>query len=375
MFSLPTDVHYLNCAYMSPLLKSVEEAGVRGIQRKRFPIDILPSDYFTEVQEVRELFGRLINVPAKNIALVSSSSYGLANAINNIPSNQGSHILMVGEEFPSDYFSARRWCDTHGKELVFVNAPDSFDRRGEQWNEAILDAINPDTAAIVMSPVHWIDGTKFRMKEISDKCKANDVFLILDGTQMIGATPFDASDIQPDAIICAGYKWLFGPYSSGIAYYSERYSNGLPIEESWMNRSNAQNFGGLTNYDHSYGEGAMRYNVGETSNFILMPMLKTALEQVLAWDPKNIEIHNSTLFNSIREVCNNGDFWIEEDAYRANHLFGIYTRKNQDITQIGNRLRENKIYVSLRSQAIRISPHVYNTSVDMEALLGSLVLR
>jgi selenocysteine lyase/cysteine desulfurase len=374
MFSLPLDVHYLNCAYMSPLLKSVEDAGVRGIQRKRFPIDILPSDYFTEVQEVRELFAKLINVSAKNIALISSSSYGLANAINNIPSNQGNHILMVGEEFPSDYFSARRWCDTHQKELVFVKAPEGFDKRGERWNEAILAAINPSTAAIVMSPVHWVDGTKFRMKEISEKCKANDVFLILDGTQMIGATPFDASDIQPDALICAGYKWLFGPYSTGIAYYSERYGNGIPIEESWMNRSNAQNFGNLTDYDHSYGEGAMRYNVGETSNFILMPMLKAALTQVLAWDPKNIESHNSALFNSIREVCNNGDYWIEEDAYRANHLFGIYTTKNQDITQIGNRLRENKIYVSLRSQAIRISPHLYNTSVDMEALLGSLIV-
>jgi selenocysteine lyase/cysteine desulfurase len=374
MFSLPTDVHYLNCAYMSPLLRSVEEAGVRGIQRKRFPIDILPSDYFTEVQEVRELFAKLINVSAKNIALVSSSSYGLANAINNIPSNQGSHILMVGEEFPSDYFSARRWCDTHQKELVFVKAPEGFDRRGARWNEAILEAINPDTAAIVMSPVHWVDGTKFRMKEISEKCKANDVFLILDGTQMIGATPFDASDIQPDALICAGYKWLFGPYSTGIAYYSDRYNNGIPIEESWMNRSNAQNFGGLTDYDHSYGEGAMRYNVGETSNFILMPMLKAALIQVLAWDPINIEAHNSKLFNSLRELNENGDFWIEEDAYRANHLFGIYTRINQDITQIGNQLREKKIYVSLRSQAIRISPHVYNTSIDMEALFGSLVL-
>jgi selenocysteine lyase/cysteine desulfurase len=374
MFSLPTDVHYLNCAYMSPLLKSVEEAGIRGIQRKRFPIDILPSDYFTEVQEVRELFGKLINVSPKNVALISSSSYGLANAINNIPSNQGSHILMVGEEFPSDYFSARRWCDTHGKELVFVNAPEGFDRRGERWNEAILNAINPDTAAIVMSPVHWVDGTKFRMKEISEKCKANDVFLILDGTQMIGATPFDASDIQPDALICAGYKWLFGPYSSGIAYYSDRYGNGIPIEESWMNRSNAQNFGGLTNYDHSYGEGAMRYNVGETSNFILMPMLKAALTQVLAWDPINIEAHNSKLFNALRELNDNDDFWMEEDAYRANHLFGIYPGKNQDITQIGNKLREKKIYVSLRSQAIRISPHVYNTSGDMEALLGSLIV-
>jgi selenocysteine lyase/cysteine desulfurase len=116
----------------------------------------------------------------------------------------------------------------------------------------------------------------------------------------------------------------------------------------------------------------MRYNVGETSNFILMPMLKAALTQVLTWDPITIEAHNSKLFNSLRGLCDNGDFWIEEDAYRANHLFGIYTRRNQDITQIGNRLRENRIYVSLRSQAIRISPHIYNTERDIEALRGSL---
>jgi hypothetical protein len=27
-FSLPHDLHYLNCAYMSPLPRSVEEAGI-----------------------------------------------------------------------------------------------------------------------------------------------------------------------------------------------------------------------------------------------------------------------------------------------------------------------------------------------------------
>ena len=70
LFQLPETGHYINCAYMSPLLKSVEEAGIMGIQRKRFPIHIGPADYFSEVQEVRELFGRLIHAPANQRALV-----------------------------------------------------------------------------------------------------------------------------------------------------------------------------------------------------------------------------------------------------------------------------------------------------------------
>ncbi|NIP79976.1 MAG: aminotransferase, partial [Gemmatimonadetes bacterium] len=45
-FALPEDAHYLNGAYMSPLLDVVEEAGIRAIRGKRFPVDIEPSDFF-----------------------------------------------------------------------------------------------------------------------------------------------------------------------------------------------------------------------------------------------------------------------------------------------------------------------------------------
>ena len=30
LFQIPDGIHYLNCAYMSPLLKSVEEKGMEG---------------------------------------------------------------------------------------------------------------------------------------------------------------------------------------------------------------------------------------------------------------------------------------------------------------------------------------------------------
>ncbi|MBI4409800.1 MAG: aminotransferase, partial [Gemmatimonadetes bacterium] len=46
LFSLPDNVHYLNCAYMSPLLRRVEQAGIEGLRRKRLPAGIAPEDFF-----------------------------------------------------------------------------------------------------------------------------------------------------------------------------------------------------------------------------------------------------------------------------------------------------------------------------------------
>ena len=87
-----------------------------------------------------------------------------------------------------------------------------------------------------MGIVHWADGTIFDMKKIRKKTSENNALLIIDGTQSIGSMPFNLNEIQPDALVCAGYKWLMGPYGSGLAYYGKYFDDGKPIEESWINR-------------------------------------------------------------------------------------------------------------------------------------------
>jgi len=84
LFSLPPNLHYLNCAYMSPLLKAVEEAGIAGIRRKRDPSAITPAAFFEDVQQVRQLFARLINAgDPHRIAVIPSVSYGMATVAKN----------------------------------------------------------------------------------------------------------------------------------------------------------------------------------------------------------------------------------------------------------------------------------------------------
>ena len=103
-----------------------------------------------------------------------------------------------------------------------------------------------------MSHIHWADGTLFDLKAIRQRTRDVGALLIIDGTQSIGALPFDIQEIQPDALICAGYKWLMGPYSLGLAYLGEFFDEGIPIEENWKNRHNSHHFARLVNYEDKY---------------------------------------------------------------------------------------------------------------------------
>ena len=80
-FSLPEGLHYLNCAYMGPLPKVTEEAGIAGIRQKRVPTGIFPRDFFETSDELRGLFAELINAPdPMSIAIMPGVSYGVAVA-------------------------------------------------------------------------------------------------------------------------------------------------------------------------------------------------------------------------------------------------------------------------------------------------------
>ena len=119
-------------------------------------------------------------------------------------------------------------CSACGAEMRTVHPVNTGMNRSATWNQAILDSIDEKTALIALPELHWADGTRFDLKNISKKGHSYGARLIIDGTQSIGASPFDVMDIRPDALICAGYKWLTGPYSLGLAYFGPIFDNGTP---------------------------------------------------------------------------------------------------------------------------------------------------
>jgi selenocysteine lyase/cysteine desulfurase len=370
-FSLPDNVTYLNCAYMGPLLQTVEAAGIEGLKRKSQPYQVSPANFFSEVEELKKLYARLLNIDeSQRIVVVPSTSYGLANAAKNSPINKGQNIVVLDEQFPSNIYTWQRVADEKDAEVRFVNAPKNIIGRGKAWNEAILQAIDNHTAVVAIPHVHWADGTKYDLKIISEKVHSVGGLLIIDGTQSVGALPFDVAEIKPDALVCGGYKWLLGGYSFGLAYYGEIFDNGTPLEENWMNRLDSENFRGLVNYQPKYKSFANRYAVGQQSNFINTPMAIAALEQILEWTPEGIQNYAQSLIKEPIEILKNLGCDMEDMEFRGNHLLGVHLPEHINLEKLQSRFAEEKVIVSVRGSAIRISTHTYNEVQDFEKLLG-----
>ncbi len=372
-FSLPNDVVYFNASYMSPLLKSVEKIGLEALQRKSQPHTILSKDFFEPVTEFKKRIASLIDTKEYNrIACIPSVSYGIASVTNNIKLNSGDEILVIEDQFPSNFYSWKKLADTYNAVLKIIEKPKSGDCIAKQWNQHILEAVTSKTKVVAMCQIHWADGTLFDLKSIREKTNEHHALLIIDGTQSVGAFPFSIEETQPDALICAGYKWLLGPYSIGFAYFGSYFDNGSPIEESWLNRKDSENFAGLTNYKDNYRDGANRYSMGEYSNFISVPMATKAVEQIIEWNPSEIQKYCYEISKEAIKDLQEMGFTIEDNDYRGHHLISIEIPEFMNIEVLKQQFEENSIYLSIRGNYIRISPHLYNTKEDFIQLINCI---
>ena len=225
-----------------------------------------------------------------------------------------------------------------------------------------------------MGMVHWTDGTTFDLGKLRKRTLEVGAKLILDGTQAIGALPFKLETIKPDALVCAAYKWLMGPYGITLAYFGPDFDGGVPIEESWINRIGSNDFQAQVGYQQEYLPYATRYDMGEKSNFTLLPMLTTAITQILSWGVDNIQDHCKQLGKSELLHLQNVGFNLESSEHRAHHIFGIKPPKGFNYQVVQEALEKKKVSISFRGKNIRVSPHIYNTDRDFEKLRECLTM-
>ena len=366
LFDIPDDIAYFNCAYMSPQLRSVRESGHSAVDCKSQPWKIVADDFFADSELARALFAKIISANADDVAIIPSVSYGTAIAAAIIEINAGDEILLLEEQFPSNVYPWRELAMRNDVNITTVPRPTDFD-----WTRDIVAAITPKTRVAALPHVHWTDGSSIDLKKVSAACKAANAALVLDVTQSVGALPISVRDVQPDFLISAAYKWLLGPYSLGFMYMHPKYQNRRPLENNWLNRKDSEEFSGLVNYRDDFQNGARRFDVGERSNFALMPMAVTALKQVLAWTPEAIQKTLTQFTDRITvETAKLGLSPIPKDR-RAGHLLGVrFPDKLPDGIQ--QHLMHHNVYVSIRGNAIRIAPHLYNSENDMDRLITAL---
>lgn len=371
LFDIPDEIAYLNCAYMSPLSRRVTEAGHRAVARKARPWEITPADFFTEVGRARRLFATLLagGVTEDDVAIVPSASYGMAVACANVPLARGQTVLLLDEEFPSVILPWRERAREAGAEALLLPRPADDD-----WTRVILEAIDRRTAVAALPALHWTDGALIDLPGVAARLREVGAALVVDATQSLGALPFAMDEVRPDMLVAAAYKWLLGPYSLGFLYVAPRHQDGRPIEHNWITRAGSEDFTALTNYagTQPFQPGARRFDVGETSNFALIPMAIAALEQLLEWGVQRIAAAIGTLTDAL--VARAAGLGLEAvpSRLRAPHYVGLRFPGGVP-PELSRRLATDRVYVSVRSRgALRVTPHVYNTEADIDRLIAAI---
>jgi selenocysteine lyase/cysteine desulfurase len=366
LFEVPEGISYLNCAYMGPQLREAREVGVRSVGRKSRPWEIAPDDFFDEAEEARALFARLVGGDADGVALVPSVSYGMAVATANVPVGRGEKVLILEDQFPSNVYPWRELVRGKEADLTLVPRLDDHD-----WTRAVLERIDEHTAVVAVPNCHWTDGSLLDLAEIGGRARAVGAALVVDGIQSLGAYPFEVGQVRPDFLVASSYKWMLGPYGIGFMYVGEDYREGVPVEHNWINRRGSEAFSRLVDYQDAFQPGARRYDVGERSNFVLLPMTVAALRRILGWGVANVSETIGRLTDLVEmEACRLGVGTVPKER-RVRHMIGL--KLGPDAPEdLATRLAAEGVFVSVRGGSVRVSPHLYNTEEDVGRLFAAL---
>jgi len=366
LFNIPDDVAYMNCAYLSPLMRLVVEAGDWGLRRKARPWEIEVKDFWEEPNRARRLFAALINADPEGVAVVPSASYGMATAALNLPLRGGETVLVLADQFPSN---VTHWTDlaaANGATLVEVARPVDSD-----WTPAILEAINAGTGIVALPNCHWTDGTLIDLVAVGARCREVGSALALDITQSAGAMAFDVGAVKPDFLVAAGYKWLMAPYSVGFLWVASQHRAGKTLELGFIARAEHPRFKHLSNYDMPFEVGGHRFDVGESGNFALMPAACAAMKQLVEWGPAAVQETLAAYTAPIADWARQHGLMVADDRLRAGHFVGIRFPGGLPERAV-QRLATRNVFVSQRSDSLRITPHLYNTEADRARLLDGI---
>lgn len=362
-FQIPNDHTYLNIAGMSPLMNSVIDAGINGIKLKAHPWKIDDSIFNSAPDKARNLFAQLIHTDSADIAIIPSATYGVESALKNIKGQPGQNVIVQDDEFPSLILPIQRWAKKNSIQVITIPRPKDFD-----WTQAILSKINQQTALVAFSISHWTDGSLADPETICLKAKQVGACTIIDGCQSLGALDFNAKSCGVDFLVAPTYKWLMGPYSMGFLYVNPRFHNGQGLEEYWASRVGSDDFINLTKYIPDYKEGAYRFDMGERSQFINVPMATAALEQILSWSCSGITNYLKPLTDYLATEAIKKGYQVAPEKFRSQHFLGL-KKDNTFNDSFKQTLASNNIHVSFRGEWLRIAPSVYNDKSDLDKLL------
>lgn len=369
----PTDgAVYLNAAGQAAMPRIALEAVQRSLEWKKFPYSMTDAAELDLPRGVRSSIATVIGANPEEIAVTTGASSGLIALAYSMAWNRGDEILTAYREFPLQYTTWRPMEQREGITLKVI-------RPRDRWITAddFIAALTPKTRLVSASLVRFDDGSMLDAAKLGAACRAQETVLALDVSQSCGAMAMNVNELGADFITCSGYKWLLGPYGTGFFWASSALLDRLrPGPYYW------QGIAGMTNYDALIFEnpqaagGARPWDASETASYFNLAGWGASLNFLQQVGIETVAAHNQALITRLRDsLSSDRCVWTSpaDPAHRG--PYGCFAGRSAEQTQaLYQRMKEEKLYASLREGNIRVSTHLYNTEDDIDKLIDVISL-
>ncbi len=333
----PGAAGYLNTASLGlPPQAAIDEMTVAMAEWQAGAAE--PTGYDRYVEEARASFGRMVGVPAAQVAVGAQVSALVALAVTVL--EPGSRVLVPEGEFTSATFPFLVRDDLG---LEVTSAP----------LELLAEAVEPGLSMVSFSLVQSADGRVADAAAVREAAAAAGALTLVDATQAAGWLPFHASDF--DFVVAGTYKWLLSP--RGTAFMTVRpelLERVLPLYAGW--------YAGQDPWQTIYGL-PLRVAV-DASRLDLSPGW-------LAWIGTSASLR---LFERVGIEAVH-----EHDLRLANHVRAGLDLPPGDSSVISLELDPGfddrnleGLRTAFRAGRLRAGFHLYNTDADAERLLEAI---
>lgn len=361
---------WLNTAHQGVLPKLAAAAAVEAVDWKQRPWQLTTERFSGVPQRLRRAIGGMIGAPTEDVILGNSASYGLHLLANGLLWQDGDEVLAMRGDFPSDILP---WLGLAARGVVVRQL-----RPAGRVLEAdeVAAAIGPRTRLLCLTWVHSLSGFAIDLDAIGQVCREHGVLFIVNASQALGVRALDVTKAPVDAVVSVGFKWLCGPYGTGFCWIRPDVLRRLNFNQTyWLAMLTADDLASEEiDLTLRSDPGARRYDVFGTANFFNFHPLATAIELVCGIGVDAVARHDSTLVDQFIAGLDQRHYRLlspETGSARSTLVFFAPTDRDRT-DQVYAALAGNGIYVARRAGALRLSPHLHNTSEDIERVLLAL---
>lgn len=360
---LKSGMIYLDHASIGPLPNATRAATEAYLAERSNGIVNVFHEFLKAHSRTKARIGRLLNSPIERVAFCDNTSHGINILAAGLPWKSGDRVVLTEAEFPANVYPFLNQ-KKHGVEIDFVPS-----RNNRILIEDLEKAITPKTRVLSISFVQFLSGFRSDLAAIGDLCRRKSVIFSVDAIQGAGAVPLDVEAMKIDFLSCGAQKWLLSTEGTAFVYVSPETQD--KIRQAYLGWIGINDFfSDFFRYRLDLDPTARRYE-GGTLNVGGILALHESLGLLLETGIPAIERHLADL----TQVCI--DRLLRENVQLLSPVApgeraGIVSFRPENAPAIFEKLKERNIVVSLREQAIRFSPHFYNTREEVETALDAV---